>query len=54
LIDLKVSMALFGGGFFSTPNAWWSGVEKVLKTYLVPDIPFMLISARLSHNAGYE
>jgi hypothetical protein len=45
-------MALFGDGTFSTPNAWWSGVEKVQKTYLVPDMPFMLISARLSHSAG--
>ena len=54
MIDPKVSMALFGGGFFSTPNTWWSGVEKVQKTYLVPDMPFMLMSARLNHNAGYE
>ena len=54
MIDPKVSMALFGGGFFSTPNECLLGVEKVRKTYLAPDMPFMLISARLNHNAGYE
>jgi hypothetical protein len=54
LIDPKVSIALFGGEFFSTPNECLLGVEKVQKTYLVPDIPFMLMSARLNHNAGYE
>lgn len=54
MIDLRVSMALFGGGFFSAPNECLLGAEKVQKTYFAPDMPFMLMSERLNHNAGYE